>query len=311
MANALPPLAAMRAFEAAARLESFSRAADEIHLTHGAVSHQVRALEAFVGVPLFVRQGRGVVLTGDGRALAAEIRGALERIGAAAQAIRRRAASNRLTISVLPSFGSRWLMPRIARFMSAHPGWDVSIDSSASLADFARDDIDVAIRFGHAPWPHLHHEWLMDDDYIMVASPRYNGGRLPSRPDQVKRHTLLRADPEPWKSWCEAAGIDLLMPTTGVAYQDMGVMLQSAIDGDGIMLSRRAIAAADIEKGALVQLFDIAIPAGLAYWIVWPDDAPPSDRVLAFRHWIVAEITAASPAAAKRRKPRAKAKKTA
>jgi len=114
-----PPLAALRAFEAAARLESFSRAADEIHVTHGAVSHQVRALEDFIGVPLFMREGRGVVLTGDGRTLAAEIRAGLAQIGAAAEAIRRRARSNRLTISVLPSFGSRWLMPRIGRFMSA------------------------------------------------------------------------------------------------------------------------------------------------------------------------------------------------
>ena len=293
MATRLPPLAALRAFEAAARLENFSRAADEIHVTHGAVSHQVRALEAFVGVRLFTREGRGVVLTGDGRALAAEIRAALAQIGAAAETIRRRAQSNRLTISVLPSFGSRWLMPRIGGFMAAHPDWEINIDSSAALADFARDGIDVAVRFGRGPWPGLGGEWLMDDEYILAASPKLNRGRLPRRPDQLARYPLLRADAEPWRAWCTAAGVDLKLPNTGVDYQDMGVMLQAAIEGQGIILTRHTIAAAEIEKGTLVQLFDVAVPSSLAYWIVWPDAMPESDRVLAFRDWMLAETTAA------------------
>ncbi|MGI9026299.1 MAG: transcriptional regulator GcvA [Burkholderiaceae bacterium] len=304
----LPPLAALRAFEAAARLESFSRAADEIHVTHGAVSHQVRALEAFVGVPLFTREGRGVVLTGDGRVLATEIRAALAQIGAAAQAIRRRAQSNRLTISVLPSFGSRWLMPRIASFMAAHPGWEINIDSSATLADFARDGIDVAVRFGRGPWPGLHSEWLMDDEYILVASPKLNRGRLPKRLDELARYPLLRADIEPWRAWCAAAGVDLKPPDTGVDYQDMGVMLQSAIEGQGIMLTRRAIATAELQKGTLVQIFDIAVPADWAYWIVWSEAMPASDRVLAFRDWMLVETAASRDKARKRRKPGARPK---
>ena len=300
MATRLPPLAALRAFEAAARLESFSRAADEIHVTHGAVSHQVRALETFVGVPLFAREGRGVALTGDGRTLAVEIRAALAQIGAAAEAIRRHAQSNRLTISVLPSFGSRWLMPRIGGFMAAHPGWEINIDSSAALADFARDGIDVAVRFGRGPWPRLHAEWLMNDEYILVASPKLNRGRLLRRPDQLANYPLLRADAEPWQAWCAAAGVDLKRPDTGVDYQDMGVMLQGAIEGQGIMLTRHAIAAAELDKGTLVQLFDVAVPSELAYWIVWPDAMPASDRVLAFRDWMLAETSAA------REKPRAR-----
>ena len=300
MTTRLPPLAALRAFEAAARLESFSRAADEIHVTHGAVSHQVRALEAFVGVPLFAREGRGVVLTGDGRSLATEIRAALAQIGAAADAIRRRGQSNRLTVSVLPSFDSRWLMPRIGRFMAAHPDWEINIDSSAALADFARDGIDVAVRFGRGTWPGLDVEWLMDDEYILVVSPTLNGGRLPSRPNQLARYPLLRADVEPWQAWCAAAGVDLKHPNVGVDYQDMGVMLQGAVEGQGIMLTRHAIAASEIEKGTLVQLFDVAVPAESAYWIVWPEAMLASDRVLAFRDWMRAET------AATREKPRAR-----
>ncbi len=302
MTTALPPLAALRAFEAAARLESFSRAADEIYVTHGAVSHQVRALEAFVGAPLFTREGRGVVLTGDGRALAAEIRAALAQIGAAAQTIRRRAQSNRLTISVLPSFGSRWLMPRIGRFMSAHPGWEINIDSSSALADFARDGIDVAVRFGRGPWPGLHCEWLMDDEYILVASPTLNRGRLPKRPDQLGQYPLLRADAEPWKAWCAALGIELKNPDTGVGYQDMGVMLQAAVEGQGMMLTRRAIATTELEKGTLVQIFDIAVAAESAYWIVWSEALPAADRVLAFRDWMMLETAASREKPGKRRK---------
>lgn len=297
MSNPLPPLAALRAFEAAARLENFSRAADEIHVTHGAVSHQVRALEEFVGVRLFTRQGRGVVLTPDGRTLAIAIRAALAQIGEAARAIRRRTQSNRLSISVLPSFGSRWLMPRIVGFMAAHPGWTINIDSNPALTDFARDETDVAIRFGRGGWRGLSAELLMEDEYILVASPTLARGRLPKHPSKLSDYPLLRADPDAWTAWCQAAGIDLDVPTTGVDYEDMGVMLQSAIDGHGIMLTRRAIAAIELERGTLVELFGIAAPSAAAYWLVWPEDRPVSDRLAAFRDWIVAEATACRAAA--------------
>ena len=306
MPNTLPPLSALRAFEAASRLENFSRAADEIHVTHGAVSHQIKALEAYVGAPLFHRQGRGVTLTGDGIAFAAVIRDALARIGEAAQAIRRKQQLNRLTISVLPSFGARWLMPRIVKFMALHPHWEINIDSSPALADFARDGIDVAVRFGHGSWPGLHGEWLMDDEYILVASPALRGGRLPKHPGRLADYPMLRADPEPWRDWCAAAGIDLPLPTAGVDYQDMGVMLQSAVDAHGIMLTRRAVALSELEKGTLVQLFDTAVPAEAAYWIVWPEQPPASDRVIAFRDWIVAETAVAKTPPNTRRRSRPK-----
>ena len=298
MAHPLPPLAALRALEAAARLENFSRTADEIHVTHGAVSHQVKSLEAFVGVPLFARRGRGVVVTADGRVLAAAIRTALAQIGDAAQAIRRRGNANRLSISVIPSFGSRWLMPRIVGFMAAHPAWTINIDSSPSLVDFTRDDVDVAVRFGRGHWPNVHSEHLMADEYILVASPRLNGGRLPKRIRGLADLPLMRADAEPWSAWCAAAGVDRPLPTTGIDYEDMGVMLQGAIDGHGAMLTRRSIAATELAKGTLVQLFDVAVTADAAYWIVWPADRAPSGRVLAFRDWLLAE--AARDAAAPR-----------
>jgi LysR family glycine cleavage system transcriptional activator len=190
-------------------------------------------------------------------------------------------------------------MPRIVDFMAAHPDWSVNIDSTPALTDFARDDVDVAIRFGRGPWPGLHCELLMDDDYILVASPKFNRGRLPKDPSKLAEFALLRADPEPWSAWCAAAGVDVKLPEKGVGYEDMGVMLQSAIDGYGLMLTRRAIAEIEIAKGALVQVFDISTPSLESYWIIWPLDRPPSDRVLAFREWLHTQ------AAAPRRKRKA------
>ena len=304
MTDSLPPLAALRAFEAAARLENFSRAADEIFVTHGAVSHQIRALEADVGVPLFTRRGRGVALTADGRVLAAAIRAGLAQISEAAQGLRRRAQSNRLSITTLPSFGSRWLMPRIVRFMSTHPDWAINIDSTAALVDFARDGVDIAIRFGVGPWPGLHCERLMGDEYILVASPTMNRGRLPKKPSELVDYPLLRSDAEPWTTWCTAAGITLKRPDRGVGHEDMGVMLQSAIDGHGILLARRAIAAAELEKGTLVALFGIAAPSLSSYWIVYPEEPPATPRMLAFRDWLVAEAASDGRPEPPRRKSR-------
>ncbi len=291
MSAALPPLAALRAFEAAARLENFSRAADEIFVTHGAVSHQIRALEEHVGVPLFTRRGRGVALTADGRMLAEAIRVGLARIADASQSLRRRAHSNRLSITTLPSFGSRWLMPRIVGFMSAHPDWSINIDTTPALVDFARDGFDVAVRFGAGPWPGLHCEHLMGDEYVLVASPSLNRGRLPKKPSSLVDYPLLRSDAGPWHAWCAAAGVSLPVPVRGIGYEDMGVMLQSAIDGRGILLTRRTIAEGELEKGNLVGLFGITAPSPSSYWIVWPEEPAPSPRTIAFRDWLLAEAS--------------------
>ena len=285
----LPPLNALRAFEAAARLESFSQAADEIHVTHGAISHQVKGLEKFLDVMLFLREGRRVTLTEEGRFFAERVRSALNQIGDAAGSLKRRAQPNRLTISVLPSFASRWLMPRIGRFMALHPGLEVQVEATASLSNFARDGVDVAIRFGRAPWPGVQAEWFMDDSYLMVCSPKLNRGRLPKRPQDLARFPLLRTLREEWALWCQAAGIDLPPPTGGVEFDDSAMMLHQVVECHGISLARRSIAEVDIERGTLVQLFDITVPSQHSYYLVWPENVTPSDKILAFREWLLAE----------------------
>jgi LysR family glycine cleavage system transcriptional activator len=290
MAQKLPPLTALRAFEAAARLESFSRAAEEIFVTHSAVSHQIKSLEEFLGVPLFTRQGRRrVALTSEGVYLAERVRSALNQVAEAAANVSRRRRANRLNVSVLPSFAARWLMPRLGRFMERHPGLEVNVQSSVALADFARDEIDIAIRFGRGGWPGVHSELLMKDEYVVVCSPKMNRGRLPKRPGDLAKFDLLRADPGMWKSWFKAVAIDLPEPTTGIEFDDAALMLQTAIEGQVVALTRRSIAAWDLEKGTLVQLFDTALPSDRGYWMVWPEEPKPSKVMLLFRDWLVEE----------------------
>src|SRR4051812_3952263 len=170
----LPNLAALRAFEAAARHQNFSRAAEEIHLTHGAISHQVRALEQDLGVPLFARHGKRITITAEGERFAAVLRKSLGEIAAEADALRSGAQHKRVTVSAIPSFAARWLAPRLGRFIDLHPGTEVLLQSSIQLVDLSREPVDVGIRYGAGRYPGMVVEKLMDDYFYPVASPRYN-----------------------------------------------------------------------------------------------------------------------------------------
>src|SRR6187431_2637676 len=211
MARRLPPLSALRPFEAAARLESFSRAADELHLTHGAVSHQVRALEEHLGVPLFARHGKRVTLTPAGRTFAEAVRNALDAIAGAANALRGR-REDRLTVSVLPSFASRWLMPRLIRFMEAHPEIEVSVVATTALANFTNDEVDIGIRFGRGPYPPLVSEAFLEDEWFPVASPKL---KMPRQPADLLQMRIIREDRDYWDEWFLAAGVKLEKPLAG------------------------------------------------------------------------------------------------
>ena len=287
MPNRLPPLAALKSFEAAARLGSFSRAAEENFVTHGAVSHQVKALEEMVGVPLFARNGRRVMLTSDGKVLADRVRAALRDIADAMDTVARRDRGNQLTVSMLPSFAARWLMPRLGRFMEKHPDIAVNVHASLALVEFARDGVDMAVRFGRGGWPNVEAEKFMDDQRFPVASPRFNGARLPTRPAELARFRLLSTDDEPWMPWFKAAGVNLPEPK-GPIFNDAAMMVQAAVDGRGIAYARRSITEGDLAAGNLVRLFDIAVKSEGSYYLAWPKGKPAA-KVLAFRNWILAE----------------------
>jgi LysR family glycine cleavage system transcriptional activator len=289
MAKRLPPLSALRPLEAAARLESFSRAAEELHLTHGAVSRQVRALEEHLGADLFTRHGKRVALTPTGRAFAERVRAALEEIARAADEAGGK-RDNRLTVSVLPSFASRWLMPRLIRFMDANPGVEVNVIASTALANFAAEEVDVAIRFGRGPWPPLVCEHFLDDEYFPVASPRIHRGKLPKEPKDLANFRMIREDRDYWQEWLRAANVDLEVPPTGPLFNDSTYSLQAAARGEGIALARRSIVNEDLERGTLVKLFDVTVASRESYWFVSPKPLAEAPRVKAFREWVKAEL---------------------
>jgi LysR family glycine cleavage system transcriptional activator len=287
----LPNLAALRAFEAAARHQNFSRAAEEIHVTHGAISHQIRALEQDLGIALFTRHGKRIAITAEGERFAATIRKSLTEIAASADAIKRSTSHKRLTISTLPSFASRWLAPRLGKFIDRHPDAEVVLQSSGHLTDFFREPVDVGIRFGAGRYPGLAVEKLIDDYYYPVASPRYNGGKLPKSPQELGRYTLLRSDDdEPWMPWFRAAGVSLPEPTGGVLFQDLSMLVRLASSGGGIALVRHVVASQEIMSGELVRLFDVSVRADYSYYLACAPQALHKPQVQAFRSWLTDEI---------------------
>lgn len=284
----LPNLSALRAFEAAARLESFSQAADELFVTHGAVSHQIRGLEEELNTPLFVRNGKRVALTDAGERYAKQIADALRIIGEATAAVRGGGRAHRLVVSVLPSFASRWLMPRIGRFIERHPEIEIEVRSSAELSDFQRGDIDVGLRHGKAPYPGLYVQTLISDTYFPACSPLLNGGRLPTSPTDMLSFVLLRSSSdEPWRLWFDAAGLGHVPePLHGPRYLDSSHLLDAAIRGQGIALVRSSLAADDLRDGRLVRLFDIDASDGGETQAVCPPALRQTPRVQAFLAWL-------------------------
>jgi len=193
----LPAMQALRAFDAAARLSSLSRAAESLHLTHGAVSHQIKGLEADLGVRLVTRAGRGIRLTEEGERFAARVRAALDQLAAAVREVTDQSNPHRIRVSVVPSFAARWLLPRIGRFIAAHPDIDLDVRAQLTLVDFQRDDVDFGVRHGTGNWPGVIAESMFEETYFPVCSPRLARGKLPSRPADLARHVLLRGDGEP------------------------------------------------------------------------------------------------------------------
>ena len=285
----LPPLPALRAFEALARLGKVVDAAEELHVTHSAVSHQVKALEDYIGLALVTRAGRSLTLTEEGRVYAYQVRQALAEIAGATEKIQRRPRDSQLTISVVPSFGTFWLLPRLHDFIAAHPELQISLTASMAFADFENELPDCAIRFGHGQWPDLHCEPLMDDSLLIVAAPAFNGGDLAVTPEQLMSLPLLHAS-ESWPVWLSAAGCEHLRPRAALEFTDSSMMLEAARLGYGIALTRRSIAHAMIERRQLVQLTDIEAPHPSRYFLVWPVRSHQSPKLLLLLAWLKQQV---------------------
>jgi LysR family glycine cleavage system transcriptional activator len=303
MARHLPPFAALRAFEAAARHLSFTRAAEELHLTHGAISHQMKTLEAQLGVPLFRREGKRLFLTEAGQQFGSRVRGVLAELAESVAEVAGPRDPQLLTVSLLPSFASLWLIPRLARFHAAHPEFDIDIRASHALAEFGRDGVDLAIRIGSGGWPGVVAEKLFDEEVFPVASPRLDGGALPRRPAELERCVLLRSERQPWTPWFRAMGLARGEPRHGPIFSDETLMLQAAVEGLGVALARGEMVAPDLDARRLVRLFPERVPPTTAYYLVYPRAAGPLPKVKAFRTWILAEAArrATAPRGARRR----------
>jgi len=288
----LPQLAALRAFEAAARYESFSRAADEIHVTPGAISHQVRALEEELGVQLFARNGKRITITDAGQRFATTIRKSLSEIAIAAETLQIQSRQKRLVISAPPSFASRWLAPRLWKFINLHPDIEVVLQSSSQLSDLAQEFIDVGLRFGRGRYTGLASEKLLDDYYYPVASPDYRAGQLPQTPQELHNCNLLCMDAaESWQPWFEAAGLCLPEPAGGLVIEDSSLTVHAAVGGTGIALTRHTIAWQEIAAGNLVRLFDIAVKSDFSYYFVCVPESLNKVQIHHFRNWIKTEIS--------------------
>ena len=281
---------ALRALEAVARTGSLTKAAEAMHVTHGAISHQLKGLEADLGAQLVERVGRGIRLTDEGARFAARVRVALAELSEAVREVTEHSNPRQFRVSVMPSFAARWLLPRIGRFFAAHPDIDLDVRASVTLVDFRRDDVDAALRYGGGNYPGVVAEHLLDDIYFPVCSPRLGGGRLPGHPAEISRYLLLRSENEFWQPWFRAAGLDWPEPTRGPIFNDASYLMQAAVDGQGIALARSSLIGNDIANGVLVRLFDIAVPSLNRYYLVYPPRLADSPKLAFFRQWLRDEI---------------------
>ncbi len=291
MPRRLPPLNALKTFEAAARHASFTQAAEELCVTQGAVSHQVKALEAELGLKLFNREHQRLVITEAGRTYLEVVRDALDRIAAGTERLLQRQSAGALTVSTSPNFASKWLVHRLARFATAHPGIDLRISASLHHVDFAREDVDLAIRHGDGQANGLHVTRLCTEELVVVCSPKLLAGRNALRkPADLARHTLLHInDRKDWVRWLEAADVKNVDVSRGPILNQASMAIDAAVDAQGVTLARSALAAWDLIGGRLVRPFALALPVPYAYWIVCPKATANLPKIVTFRDWLLAE----------------------
>ncbi|MGH7102844.1 MAG: transcriptional regulator GcvA [Acetobacteraceae bacterium] len=292
MARRLPPLKTLPDFEAAARHLSFSKAADELNVTHGAVSRQVKSLEDYLGVRLFRRLNRALRLTDEGQAYARAVREILDSLAEATRRLPTPKEAGRLTVSTTYSFTSGWLVPRLGRFRALHPDIDVRLQADDRAVDFARDNVDLAIRYGRGNYAGLAAERLMGDDYAPIGSPALLKGKHPlKKPADLCHHVLLHDEGTEvdWRMWLMAAGVEGVDASRGPIFSHSPMVIQAAIRGEGVALGRQVLIEDEVASGRLVRLFDLRLKAEMAYYVVCPLPSLNQPKVRAFRDWLLAE----------------------
>jgi len=293
--RSLPPLNALRAFEAAARHLSFTRAASELSVTQAAVSQQIRTLEEHLGVRLFRRQSRRLLLTDAGQILAPTLRRSLEEIRLACTRVRAARAGGRLSVNVTPYFSARWLAPRVGDFWEQHPEIELRLHHTVTPPDFARGDADAAVRWGIGPWPEVGSDFLFRAEPTPTFSPVLLQGPDAIRTPEDLRHHLLVHDNEDnlegWVRWLESAGITDIDPRDGLLIDDVHVMVQAAVDGRAVAMLTRMMVTDHISAGRLVQPFHLEV-SGFSYHLVYPADTRMNPNLSVFRDWLLEQAAA-------------------
>lgn len=290
MTRRLPPLTALRAFEAAARHCSFTRAATELHVTQTAISHQIKQLEEWLELKLFERHGHALSLTVEGKAYLPDLSATLDALAAATDRLTGQPAGGVLRITALPSFAAKWLLPRLGRFRSAHPQIELHIDSALEVHDFSGGGYDLAIRLGLGRWPGLRADLISSEWLSPLCSPALAAQRPLQTPADLGLHTLLHDQPRDlWPRWLALAGAGEIDAQAGPGFSDSSLVLQAAIDGNGVALGRVFLAADDIAAGRLLKPFAQNLPNDYSYWLVYPKSAAAKPRIEIFRDWLLNE----------------------
>lgn len=290
MPRRLPPLNALRAFEAAARHLSFARAADELHLTPSAISHQIKSLEDQVRVKLFQRSGRKVTLTDAGARYYPALRQAFDRMNEATEELKQSDVLGSLTINVLPTFAIRWLVPQLSDFQRRHPEIEVRITTNVETIDFNRSEADAAVRFGSGNWPGLTARLLMTEEIVPVCSPKLLEKGPPLRtPADLKHYQLLHDvnRPDTWRRWLLAVGETSIDPDRGLKLETTNLAVQGAIQGLGIVPANPSLVKPELEAGTLIEPFAYHLPVENGYYLVYPTGREQRPRLKAFEDWLI------------------------
>ena len=296
-------LNALRAFEATARHLSYVAAAEELNVTPAAVGSLVRSLEAIVGIELFHRSPAGparLVLTEAAEAVVPELQAGFDHLTVAFERLKASRGRSAISVTVPPAFADKWLLPRVERFATNHPLYDLRIDTSGRLIDFAAERVDVGIRYGGGRWPGVKSTFLLRDAFFPVCSPvLLQGAHPPRSPEDLKHHTLIHdrsmtfeSTFPTWRTWLQAAGFPDIDCGHGLQINNSAAAYQAAINGSGIALGRTTLVALDLTLGRLVRPFGDAVDCELAYYLIHRPGADSDPGIAAFKHWICTEAKA-------------------
>jgi LysR family glycine cleavage system transcriptional activator len=309
MPKDIPPLNALRAFEAAGRHLSITKAADELCVTVAAVSHQVKILEDYLGTRLFRRSGNSLFLTDAGQAFLPGLRAGFAELERAMDALREHDSRGPLVLSVAPIFATKWLIPRLDGFQAAHPDIDVRISATLELADFERDGVDAAVRAGRGRYPGLVSHRLFGESVVPMCSPALlKGEHALASPANLRHHVLLHFDwpaqeqvtPD-WGTWLRSMEVKGIDATRGPRFTQPEHAMQAAIEGAGVVLGWRSLAQADLDSGRLTIPFDLPLQMDVAFYLVYPEASAERPKLARFRDWLLGETVAAGGIRSRRR----------